>query len=136
MRFPLQLSKKYFILKIVMILSIVLSVAMIVLSIITLCGAYTFLNMTFAQAKIQIASTRRYGAKTPSFPDSRVLVATRSRSRSDTTPWCHSLRSRRFATSTPTINTPTVSKRKVAKEFCLFQGGRFVNRPYDQKHEY
>ncbi|MBR1955391.1 MAG: hypothetical protein IKA29_05670 [Clostridia bacterium] len=56
MRFPLQLSKKYFILKIVMILSIVLSIAMIVLSIITLCGAYTFLNMTFAQAKIQIAT--------------------------------------------------------------------------------
>ena len=37
-----------------------------------------------------------------SFPGRRVLVATRSRSRSDTTPWCHSLRSRRFATSPPT----------------------------------
>ena len=28
-----------------------------------------------------------------------LLAAARSRSRSDTTPWCHSLRSRRFATS-------------------------------------
>ena len=28
-----------------------------------------------------------------------ILAAARSRSRSDTTPWCHSLRSRRFATS-------------------------------------
>jgi len=64
------------------------------------------------QAKCLTASTRRYGAKTLSFPGRRVLVATRSRSRSDTTPWCHSLRSRRFATSTSTgkmfnrINTP------------------------------
>ena len=56
MRFPLQLSKRYFLLKIVMILSIVLSVGMIVLSIMTLCGAYTFLNMTFAQAKIQLST--------------------------------------------------------------------------------
>ena len=54
------------------------------------------------QAKIQTASTRRYGAKTLSFSGRRVLVATRSRSRSDTTPWCHSLRLRRFATSTST----------------------------------
>ena len=30
------------------------------------------------------------------------LAAARSRSRSDTTQWCHSFRSRRFATSTPT----------------------------------
>ena len=29
------------------------------------------------------------------------LAAARSRSRSDTTPWCHSLRSRRFATPSP-----------------------------------
>ena len=64
------------------------------------------------QAKNQTASIRRYGAKTLSFPGRRVLVASRSRSRSDTTPWCHSLRLRRFATSTPTgknsnrIDTP------------------------------
>ena len=37
-------------------------------------------------------------------------------------------------TSTPTINTLAVSKRKVAKEFRLFKGGRFVNRPYGQKN--
>jgi len=71
------------------------------------------------QAKIQTASTRRHGAKTLSFPGRRVLVATRSRSRSDTTPWCHSLRSRRFATSTPTgknsnrIDTPIRSENLI-----------------------
>ena len=30
------------------------------------------------------------------------------------------------------INTPVVSKRKAAKEFRLFKGGRFVKRPYDE----
>ena len=59
-----------------------------------------------------ILSTRHLQSKTPSFSDSRVLVATRARSRSDTTPWCHSLRSRRFATPVPTLNgdyTPFIS---------------------------
>ena len=39
-----------------MILVIVFSVAMIVLSVLTLCDVYTFLNMSYAQAKIQIAT--------------------------------------------------------------------------------
>ena len=63
----------------------------------------------------------------------RVLVATRSRSGSNMPPACYSSPSRRFATSPPTINAPVVSKRKVAKDFRLFKGGRFVKRPYDQE---
>ena len=38
------------------------------------------------------------------FRDAEVLVATRSRSRFDSPPDCHSFRSRRFATSSPTRN--------------------------------
>ena len=38
------------------------------------------------------------------FRDAEVLVATRSRSRFDSPPDCHSFRSRRFATSSPTTD--------------------------------
>ena len=61
----------------------------------------------------------RIKSKICCFSGRRVLVATRSRSRSDTTPWCHSLRSRRFATSTPTgknsnrIDTPIRSENLI-----------------------
>ena len=43
-------------------------------------------------------------AKTCLFRDVEVLASTRSRSRSDSPPDCHSLRSRRFATPSPTTN--------------------------------
>ena len=39
-----------------MCIFIVISLAMIVLSVLTLCDVYTFLNMTYAQAKIQIGT--------------------------------------------------------------------------------
>ncbi|MBO5866777.1 MAG: hypothetical protein J6Q55_01825 [Clostridia bacterium] len=57
MAFPLQLSKRYILLKIAMIVAIILSLAMIVLSVLTLCDVYTFLNLSYAQAKIQIATS-------------------------------------------------------------------------------
>ena len=76
------------------------------------------------QAKNQAASTRRCGVEILSLSGRRVLVATRSRSGSNMPPACYSSPSRRFATSTPTINAPVVSKRKVAKDFRLFRGGR------------
>ena len=41
-----------------------------------------------------------FGTPHPPLSRSPCLAAARSRSRSDTTLWCHSLRSRRFATST------------------------------------
>lgn len=56
MRFPLQLSKNYNILKVIMCVFIVISIAMLVLSILTLCDVYTFLNMTYAEAKVQIVT--------------------------------------------------------------------------------
>ena len=53
----------------------------------------------------------------PDIPtECQPLAAARSRSRSDTTPWCHSLRSRRFATPVPTLNgdgSPSRSDKSV-----------------------
>ena len=57
MKFPLRLSKNYIWLKIFMCLLLALSAVMLVLSIITLFDVYTFLNLTHAQAKVQIATS-------------------------------------------------------------------------------
>lgn len=56
MKFPLKLSKNYNLLKVIMCLFIAISLAMIVLSILTLFDVYTFLNMTYAEAKVQIVT--------------------------------------------------------------------------------
>ena len=50
-----------------------------------------------------------------------LLTAARSRSRSDTTPWCHSLRSRRFA-------TPSTLPRKLELN-SVFMRGTFERSP-------
>ena len=57
MKFPLRLSKNYILLKIFMGVLLALSTALLVLSIITLFDVYTFLNLTYAQAKVQIATS-------------------------------------------------------------------------------
>ena len=54
------------------------------------------------EALCKIASNKR---------DAEGLAAARSRSRSDNTPCCHSLRSRRYATSSPTINKDNTKQR-------------------------
>lgn len=56
MKFPLYLSKNYKIIKIFMWALVAVSIFLIVMSIITLCDVYTFLNLTYAQAKINIAT--------------------------------------------------------------------------------
>ena len=57
MRFSLYLSKYYKLVKALMWLLIGLSVGMIVLSVLTLCDMYTFLNMSYVGAKINIATS-------------------------------------------------------------------------------
>ena len=46
-----------------------------------------------------------FGKILPNKRDAEGLAAARSRSRSDNTLCCHSLRSRRYATSSPTIKS-------------------------------
>ena len=57
MRFSLYLSKYYKLVKALMWLLIGLSVGMIVLSVLTLCDMYTFLNMSYVGAKVNIATS-------------------------------------------------------------------------------
>ena len=54
--------------------------------------------------------------------DAEGLAAARSRSRSDNTLCCHSLRSRHYATSSPTT--------EISNRLPTNKNGRFVNRPY------
>lgn len=56
MKFPLYLSKNYKFIKIFMWVLVAINIFLIVMSIITLCDVYTFLNLTNAQAKINIAT--------------------------------------------------------------------------------
>ena len=57
------------------------------------------------------------------------LAAARSRSRSDTTPWYHSLRSRRFATSTARKNKGifVCKNQRVKNRFALSVVGRGID---------
>ncbi len=56
MKYPLYLSKDYKFIKILMWAFVAISISLIVMSIITLCDAYTFLNLTLAQAKIYLTT--------------------------------------------------------------------------------